>query len=270
MAGPKSASTDREFVQELMDELTQLSTVVETFKLPTLGRLDGISPEVTMRMMTTHEEKIRVGSKASFFKTISSIMNKCVVEPKGLDTYRLTVVDFIFLMYKLRIISYGKDYKVNLPTCPECERALKDPSIDLDKLKINYIENDFSEPFSIKLPKTGWDIECRMLRMNEFDEIQTEARKHLEQYPDYEGDPTIPLRLARQIVTIKGTKLTKAQLEMIVNKLPAEDENKISNTLESIKMGMELFGEFTCPHCGKTMMLPLSMSEEFFRPTLDK
>lgn len=264
----KSSAGNKDFIDSLLSELNQLSTVTEAFKLPTLGKLDGIGPEVIMRMMTTHEEKIRTGSKTSFFKTISTIMNNCIVEPK-IDTYKLTVVDFIFLMYKLRILSYGEEYKVNLSTCPECGRSLKDPSVNLDDLVVNYIDDDFSEPFKIKLPRTGWDIECRMLRMNEFDELQEEAKKRLEQFPDYEGDPIVPLRLTRQIVTIKGEKVTRAQLEQIVNKLPAADENAISNAFEDIKMGLDPRAKFICPHCGKTILLPITWNEEFFRPTIE-
>ena len=259
--------------QDLLEQLTQLSSITETYTLPTKGQLDGIGPEVTLRMMTTHEEKIRTGSKSSsYWRTISSIINNCIVEPKGLDSYKLTVIDFIFLMYKLRIVSYGSDYRVNLPMCPFCNQKLTDVSVDLDKLPLVYIdemEKPYSEPYEITLPKTKWTVGCRLLRICEFDEIEREASDLLEKFPNYEGDPMVPLRLSRQIVTINGQKLERTSIRTIVDNLPAADANKITRELEKIDMGLSLESEYTCPKCGKKIPIVLTFSEEFFRPTSD-
>lgn len=270
----KPITDTTEFVDSLMKELEHLSTVTESFVLPTKGRLDNLGTEkVTLRMMTTHEEKIRTGSKGtSFWKLMADIINSCIVEPKGLDVYSLTVVDFIFLMYKLRIISYGKDYKVNVTSCPLCAKPLKDVTVDLDELKVVYIDQMNkkyqSEPLMIKLPVTGWDIGCRMLRMKEYDQIQNEVDKFLEQFPEAD-DPSLAIRLSRQIDTIKGQKLGRETVRALVEKLPAADENAITQTLEKINMGINLTAKYKCPRCGKTFSIPLSYSEEFFRPSSD-
>lgn len=263
----------QDIVQGLLDQLNSLSTVTETYELPTKGRLDNIGPEVTLRMMTTHEEKIRTGSKASFWRTMSNIINKCIVEPKGIDVYNLTVIDFIYLMYKLRILSYGSNYKVNSIICPECGQSIKEPVVNLDELEVITIDDydkDFKEPFEVVLPKSKFKVGCRLLRMNEFDAIVQEREKFLEEFPNYEGDPSILIRLSRQIVTINGHEIYRESLKKIIDKLPASDENILSNKFESITMGMNINAKYTCPYCGKVIILPLSYSEEFFRPSSEQ
>lgn len=270
MANTKSTVATQDFFQELMDDLNSMSTITSVEVLPTKGLLDNIpNGEVTLRMMTTHEEKIRTGSKGSFWKVMSSIINKCIVEPEGIDAYKLTVIDFVFLMYRLRRLSLGKDYRVSLTTCPSCDKPLSDVVVDLDKLSVKYIDENFKEPFEVKLPKLKWTVGCRLLRVNEFDEILTKSNKILEEFPSYEGDPTVSLRLIKQIVTINDKPVTQVQLEQIVDKLPIEDEVAISRAFESIDMGLDLNASYTCPRCGDELLIPLTYTEEFFRPTSD-
>lgn len=255
----------------LLKDIESLSTVTETYVLPTKGKLDDIPDRVTLRMMTTHEEKMRTGSRASYWKTMSEIINRCIVDPKGIDSYNLTVVDFVFLLYKLRIHSYGNMYKLNISRkCSECGTLISDVDVDLDKLKVTYIDDggkSFSEPFTIKLPMLKWKVGCRMLRVRELDEIDKEVEDILQKYPDYEGDPALPRRLLRQIVTVDGEAIDYAVLEEIVDKLPAVDENAISKEFEKIDFGMDLAAKIKCPSCGKEYIVPLKYTDEFFRPS---
>jgi len=262
---------DREFFAGLLDDISSMSTVTSVEVLPTKGKLDGNAipdGKVTLRMMTAHEEKIRTGSSGvSFWKVMSNIINRCIIEPKNIDTYNLTVIDFIFLMYRLRRLSLGKDYKVNLSSCPHCKKPLTDVSINLDELEVIYLPDDFKEPFRVNLPKLKWGVDCRLLRVREFDEITDKADKILKEFPDYEGDPQFSLRLKKQIVAINDHRLDDIQLEQIVDKLPYEDELAISNAFDNIDAGLNTDAKYICPRCGKVIEIPLSYTEEFFRPT---
>ena len=179
------------------------TTLIETYTLPSKGRLDNVSSEIVIRSMTTQEEKLRLGSTGRFFKTMSEIIDKCVVSPENFHSYDLTINDFVFLLYKLRIVSYGNNYKVSL-TCPECGKSFTTDQ-DLDKLNVVELPEEFSEPYDIgKLPRSKKKIGIKLLRTKEIDEIAREADAIKKKYPDAKGDETYPLRLQKQIVLIDG------------------------------------------------------------------
>ena len=256
-------------VQQLLNQLDSLSTITETYQLPSKGRLDGIPNEgkVTLKMMTAHEEKMRTGSSGSFWRTMSEIINRCIVEPKGLDSYKLTVPDFIFLMYKLRIITQGN----NLPlraTCPHCKRENLDIDIDLDKLQTTYLSDKFEEPMKVKLPKSGLTVECRLLRICEYDQTEESAAIEVKTNPTLSKKSLAEiLRLCRQIKKIGDETFSQTELRQIIDKLPAADLSVLQDAFNEVEYGLDLVAETHCPVCQKKFYISCMTNEDFFRFT---
>ena len=243
------------------------SSIVETLKLPSLGKLDGIDAEVCMRSMTTFEEKLRLGSKGRFFKTISDIINRCVTSPEGFDAYSLTLNDFVYLFYQLRVISYGSDYRVNT-TCPECGHRFTD-TVDLNSLTVNYLPDDFEEPMTITLPRSKDVLRIRLLRTREIDEIAKEAENLKKRYPNIEGDPSYDLTLARKIVSVNGDDKIPALLEKYVQEMEALDAQYINHKYDQVQFGIDITVKCNCPHCGEPIEYMLPVGDTFFRPQFD-
>jgi hypothetical protein len=84
----------------------------------------------TLRAMTTVEEKMRLAGTG--FEVIPQLIGACTVSPEDVDVSELKLFDIQFLMYKLRIITYGPDYHLHL-TCPHCGKEF-DVKINLDEL----------------------------------------------------------------------------------------------------------------------------------------
>ena len=115
--------------------------IQETYKLPSLGKLNSIKDSVTLRPMTTDEELLRLdatGREAN--RVFCDIIDACVVEPKKFKSYYLPIQDQVFLIYKLRTVTYGSKYNVSL-ICPHCGSPIT-LDVDLDSLPINYIEEE--------------------------------------------------------------------------------------------------------------------------------
>lgn len=248
----------------------QTGISAEQFFLPSKGLLygDNFDGHFSMRMFTTKEERIRLSSNENFLFTMAAMLNSCISTTDGVsvDTKWFTEFDFIYTMYKARIISYGNLYKVSA-RCPSCNHTFTIET-DLDKLNIIYLPDDFKEPIDIgELPKLKDTIQVRLLRVNDSIEIDKEATEILAQDKDYVGDPRHNLTLEHQIVSVNGEQLTKAQIREYVDNLPAVDDQYIRYKIGNIRAGLVLDDVTTCPHCGNKVPYSLAVNSNFFRPS---
>jgi len=250
------------------------SVVQETFVLPSLGKLystpDKEFPsEVSLRSLTTFEEKIRLSGQG-FYQTMSKLIDTVTESPEDFNSQDLTVFDFYFLMYKMRSVTYGHNYKVTV-TCPHCNKTSV-LTVDLDEIKVKTLPDDFVEPFKVgPLPRSGDVLECRFLRIKDYLKNEKRAKEILRNTPNYEGDPANLLAVASRIVTINGEEKTSIEKEMYVEKMNALDNAYLTQYCDFIedKVGMDTECHDTCPGCGEDLIFDLPFNREFFRPTFD-
>lgn len=247
----------------------QTGISAEQFFLPSKGLLygDNFDGHFSMRMFTTKEERIRLSSNENFLFTMAAMLNSCISTTNGVsvDTKWFTEFDFIYTMYKARIISYGNMYKVSAK-CPHCNHVFG-VETDLDKLKVIYLPDDFKEPIDIgELPRLKDTVQVRLLRINDSIEIDKEATEILAQDKDYIGDPRHNLTLEHQIVSVNGKQLTKAEIKEYVDNLPAVDDQYIRYKISRIRAGLVLDDITTCPHCSNKVPYSLAVNSNFFRP----
>lgn len=227
-----------------------------------------VPQEFTLRAMTTLEEKKRLAKPS--LDTLASIIDDCIVEPNGIKTKDLTMMDMMYLMYQLRIVTYGADYKVSLK-CPHCGKKIN-LTINLDELEVNEATEDSSTIFELPpLPNSGDVLECKVLTASDTIEIDKEAEKILNKYPDYVGDPKYILDFVYKIVSINGEKLPTFKVQNYVESLTARDSAFISSKYNKYVngIGMNILVSKDCTECGEGIEFGLPMTSEFFRPTFD-
>lgn len=245
----------------------------ESFYLPSKNLLYGenFDGHFNLRMFTTREERIRLSSTASFLETMVSILNNCISTSNGvvIDTKYLTEFDFIFVMYKARIVSYGAQYPITVK-CPNCGNTFR-YTANLDALETVYLDDNFKEPFTIgPLPKSGDTLEMRYLRIADIIEIEKEAKELILQDPDYQGDPTYNGRIEKRIETINGKKVTDYEKKIYVENLSAYDNQYINYKLSQVaKAGLNISTTAKCEVCGEETPITLSVTSTFFRPEFD-
>lgn len=247
------------------------SSASEAYTLPSKGLLygDSFGSEVTIRSMTTFEEKMRLGSQG-FWKTLSAILDAVVTSPEVYETKYMTLFDFYFLMYKMRAVSYGPTYKVNV-TCPHCNHQ-DTYKVNLDELEVNYLSDEFKEPFTVgPLPRSGDTLECRFLRVIDSINNEKKAKEILRKSPDYMGDPLYILNRVSQIVSINGEEKTPIEIQMYVEGMSAMDSAYFSQIYNKITegVGMKTVCTDYCSSCGEELVFNLPFNSEFFRPTYD-
>ena len=106
--------------------MAQNYTIAESYVLPSRGLIYDIpvKAEVKIRSMTTEEEMRRQAPSDTPYKVMCDIIEECLIEKPGISVYDMCLGDYQFLLHKLRVVTYGTEYKM-MVTCPNCGELLE-------------------------------------------------------------------------------------------------------------------------------------------------
>jgi len=245
-------------------------SIYETYELPSKGELYNkkFNIGIKLRSMTGLEEKKRLSQPKALYDIMSSIIDDCTIN-KEKSSYDMHVGDFQFLMYKLRIVTYGNEYGVTTmcpnPTCGH----MQDNLVDLDKLEVFEFKQDMEKYLTVKLPKCGKTVKLRMLTPRILDQIEIRAREIKKKSENYIGDPRLLLTLEAMIETVDGETLSPAQLTKFIEDGYMQDLNMIDKSMRKINIGINNICETTCKNCGLIYKYELPITGEFFGPSID-
>lgn len=246
------------------------SAVQEVYQIPSLGKLygDEFPSEVTIRSMTTFEEKMRLGNQG-FWNTMVNILNSVVTSPEDFDARDLTLFDFYFLMYKMRTVSYGPIYKVKIK-CPRCGKEMIS-RVNLDELKVNYLPEDFDGNLLVNLPRSEDTLLCKFITVKDEMNIEKRSKEILRDSPNYQGDPTYILNKAAQIKLINGESKLPIEVQLYVEKMDAMDSAYLAQKYGMLtdNYGLDTECHDICEDCGEDIGFTIPFNSEFFRPTFD-
>jgi hypothetical protein len=234
---------------EVDDILSTLPEETETeVILPSKGRFYGDqcpTGRVTVRPLSFDDEKALLSSKnKEKLDAPALILKRCV---QGVDAASLVFMDKMFLVMKIREISYGDEYLVEVK-CSEC--GVSNPlSIMLSKLEINYVPDDFKDPRELELPILKKKIKIRLPRV--YDE------------PYLNKTETMLDNLWRFIVEIDGNS-KELVISKVIPQLRGADIHTIVKALNLLDYGIENKARFTCGKCDSTNDITIPISENFF------
>lgn len=224
-----------------------------------------IPTEFEMRAMTTLEEKLRLSSNDSM-QIIPELISRCS-EPR-LEGKSLTMKDLQYAMFRLRIVTYGPEYKVQL-RCPHCGKEYE-ATIDLDALKINYLDPEVDgTTFEIgPLPINNDIITCRLMCVDDYDELAKDVKRVMAKMPNYEGDPDLILKYDYIITAINGESIEPYKIKEYIEKLHARDFRFLESKYEEKEnsYGLDLYMIEKCVKCQGDVEFNLPINSEFFRP----
>jgi RNase P subunit RPR2 len=246
------------------------ATIFESFILPSKGMVyeKEVNPHITLRSMTTLEEMKRLSQTDTPYKVMSDIIEACMQEKPAVHVYDMVLGDYQFLLHKLRVVTYGTDYKM-LIKCNECG-SVTESIADLDTLKVNEYTTDIISKKSITLPKTNTQIILRFQTPHDLDQIaylNNEMKKKTKQNIDY----SVLYTLMSLIEKVDGQILDPIALEEFVKRLPSRDANYILNSASKLASSIGVDNEISikCGSCGTEMRTPFRITSEFFGPTTD-
>lgn len=245
--------------------------------LPSRGVFNPEIPggKLTQRCMMVADQKFLSGANQSASDSIHQLIQRTVTDPEKFDVSKLTISDTLYLLFKLRILSYGKDYTFRT-RCPECGKKI-DVTLDLSELPVEIIDENYAENLVVTLPHRGDTVYTRVLLNEDIDEINREIKRRKRRNP--EDDSEYVLRIVRSIEKIELAHANKdgkkeltgsIDIERYIGALTDLDAAAIMAARDSVQYGITPTTEYVCPECGEYIDVNLQFSGSFFRPTFSR
>jgi len=229
--------------QELIDEL--LSDLPKDSKtrvdLPSECRVYDSLPTdepVTILPMTFEDEKIIAAAKREDASNI--LLAKCAPD---VSVGSLLMMDKIYLLMKIREVSYGDDYHPTI-VCPGCNTETR-TVVKISELPVNPVPDDFKDTFDVDLPVSKRTVKIRLPRVKD-EKYTSDLESNLWRFlVDVEGHTDSLVRSG----FAKGLPLRDSKVIIAAMALPYGVESKI---------------KFDCPECSKTTVIELPIDSSFF------
>ena len=210
--------------------------------LPSKGFFYGKKPEpVTVRPLTFDDERsLRNMNTDNMVSILSTILGACT---KGVSIELLTPPDRLYLLFKIRELSYGDDYKLE-QNCTNC--GVKNSlTLKLSTLEIDYLEEDYT---TFTLPDSKKSVTIRVPRASQLENIEMEVLMN-DLYKYVESVENV----------VDGTVIQE-----FIRRTTVKDVDILRNAIFIPPYGMEDKLMFNCMKCSQTTKAAVVMNEYFF------
>ena len=253
-----------------MTERQMNYTIGESADLPSKGLIygPGTPSQVELRSMTARDGMKRLAPSNSQFKVLADIIEGCMIEKFPVHVYDMALGDYEYLLHRLRIVTYGDEYKMSL-RCPYCGEYI-DAVAHLEQLQLKEFDLEaFKEASTITLPRSGSIVTLNYQTPRMLDANDIKVKDMKRRFKDAEVDFGLMTTLVSAIDTVDGLHLDEIKAERFVNNLPALDMNKILNAIETLNklVGLDNSIVVDCNKCGGEVPTSFRFGSEFFRPT---
>jgi hypothetical protein len=220
----------------------EVDTIVN---LPSRGKFYKDFKEVKVLPLLFEDEQRILTAKGRDSNPINNILSKCV---KGIPINDLIIADKLYLLLKIKEISYGPEYKFSI-ICPKCESNV-DTVLDVNKhMPVNYAPDELTDPREVTLPILKVKARVRFPRIAD------------EQYT-MDVDSAIQ-NLYRFVVSINGNEdivfISKA-----LKKMHIRDIKTLMKEIKRDDVGVNSSFQFECPHCNHKDIMGVPFDANFF------
>ena len=244
----------------------------KTYKIPSNGVFGG-PKMITLREMTTREEKIILGTKD--FSVFERLVKSCTVESDGeIEFDKLHTSDIMYLIFMLRELTYGPEYSQKVK-CPNCGRE-QEIIVNINEMKIDILSDEdvrkLKDGITVEL-STGDKVTIHMISLGLSRQIDKTIKTRIKQ--GRVKDPQsfeMMMRLAHSI-DIESKEETDVDFTKIENKIGYIDELRmrdlllIQNALNDYNFGLNRNIYRECENCGEDMEVQGYIVPEFFHPS---
>ena len=241
----------------------------ESVVLPSKGLVYGVAfdPKITLRSMTTLDELKRNSKYDTEYKVMSDIIEGCIEEELPVHVYDMCIGDYQFLLHKLRVVTYGRNYKMYI-RCPQCGEIVES-KVDLDTL--TPVEFEDSVPDNkIILPISGKEVKLSFQTPRMLDEVDKKAKELSKKNKDNIDYRPLFLTMS-YIKEYDGKELDPVKLEAVVRKIPLKDLKYINQKGDELnrKVGIDTEVIAKCPKCGFETVTTFCLGPDFWDPSFD-
>ena len=219
---------------------------------------------IRIRPMTLAEEKIITTDRLiQSGKALDMILENCV--KSDIDSYELLSSDRLYILFYLRGMSYGLEYDFAI-RCYHCGFNFEQ-TIEIDKLPVKTWDDpeDGSEPITMTLPQTGFEVEAHFMRGKDESRL-AEASREMRNFNQADDDigQAITL-LITQVTTDEGEVLSPRDKIDFINHMPAGDADFFREVLREKDCGIQMLDHIYCPRCNGELEFNVPLGRNFFR-----
>ena len=210
---------------------------------------DNSQEQIKIRAFKGKDEKLVAEiSTENFEKKFQQILKNVLI---GIEPSKLTVGDRQFLMLWETINSYDKLVSIT----HECEHCWQksDFSVDLSLLEVNYLPENFVEPYDVELPISKVTVKLRLLRLEDMANIDELVKLGKNVW------------LYRYALSLVNSKTVWENVEYLEN-LDTQDLTRIRAFHDKFDHGIKMEFNYTCPKCGGTGLMPVPFRLEMLLP----
>jgi len=229
---------------QLLDELFKdVPAQAEiTLDFPSNGKFYRNFAKAILRPVTFEDEKFMIASQSP--DAVNILIERCL---KGLNVKDLLILDKMYVLLKLREISYGAEYQAQV-TCPHCS-SKADVKIDISKLNINHIPDTLEDPKTIMLPVLKKKISVKLPRVS--DEIYLKSGE------------SVYSNIWRFVIAIDSIT-DPVTINKAVQRMNIRDVRTIISQLSSKEAGVDPRFLLQCADCGAESEMAVPITDDFF------
>ena len=225
--------------------------IVQEFELPSRGIFypSKIS-KIKLRPLVFEDEKLILQAKKARTDTVDSLLASCLQEVPPDFVSNLVIIDKIFLVIKLREISFGKHLRSTIQ-CPNCGEVFE-VNINIEEIPTKYFDSDLSY-LTLTLPKLRKEVKLKVCRNKD------------HKFHDFTGHGMYA-ELYKFIESLAG-KTETLILSEAVKRLSAIDAQTILGRVMLEGYGVDPKFEYACEGeggCGYKGLLSIPIDEDFF------
>tara|TARA_R100000005_G_scaffold8092_1_gene3501 strand:+ start:685 stop:1440 length:756 start_codon:yes stop_codon:yes gene_type:complete len=214
-------------------------------ELPSRGKFYEGFQGVEVDALTFLDEQKILNSKDGNVDIVSKLLDKSI---KGVNVDDLLAMDKMYLLMKVREVSYGDNYEFNI-TCPGCGSEIKTSLTLSEHLNMTQVPEDFEDPREIELPKLKVKAQVRFPRSRE--EVFLKDSESVYQ------------NLYRFVVSIDGN-IDPVFISKALKRMHIMDIKKLVSEINKAEYGVNPRFIFECPECTHTETMAIPMDVSFF------
>lgn len=246
----------------------------EVAKLPSKGLLYSEDhplcgeTEVEFRPMTAVHENILASPALIKKGTVTSVLVKSCLVNQAVEPTTLLMGDKAAILLGIRISGFGADYRVNT-SCPACGHNFLH-TFDLSCVELKMLDTDPVQPgknlFEFILPNSKKTITFSLLT----DEDDLNLMR-MQQQRKKAVNSDINMRITDEMVAMIKSVEGNTDAEKVANfvrNMRAMDSRAFRRYVNEIQPGLDLEQGVTCDNCGEFDHHKISLTTEFFWPSL--
>lgn len=216
-------------------------------ELPSKGKFYKGFKQAKVKPLTFEDEQKILLSRNAGADPVNDILEKCV---EGVTVQELLSMDKIYLLMKIREVSYGENYIFSYP-CPKCNEN-NNVTINIPQIPVNRVEDDLEDPKDVFLPMLKVVAKVRMPRNFE-----------LHYLDDVEDSIANTYRFVTSIADNDNIMF----IQKVIKKMHIKDRKVISEAISASKYGIESQFQFVCANCNHSQIMGVPFTSTFFSVT---